>query len=352
MDVLLLDECGQLSAQQFALIDIILRHVRDSSLPFGGVLIFGTFDHHQLGAIVGLPFVLSTHILTDFTLVQLKHSVRAAGDPILRVSSDVILCDNLESMIPSMEQYNVIIITNIADWATRYVVQEIQAIARTSPFVLRANKVLKDRFIYLITTYFRFVNSFSDPLITSEHLRLYHRRKAVSEAHNTFVNDTKKCLIRENVNFTECASRDMKKTSNSRTDLQETHNEQVVKLLNNKVREPHHLLFYPTALFMSTVNTDTYSQSQTLMMLDVPSTSDVENRKPLTLYAAPVQDSPLEHNLNFRSPPSKEDLLKQKWEEVKVDVCMERLVTRDHISACRRQYTLVHVGASTVSIAL
>jgi hypothetical protein len=26
MDVLLLDECGQLSAQQFALLDIILRH--------------------------------------------------------------------------------------------------------------------------------------------------------------------------------------------------------------------------------------------------------------------------------------------------------------------------------------
>ena len=86
MDVLLLDECGQLSAQQFALIDIILRHSRNSALPFGGVLILGTFDHHQLGAIDGLPFLLSSHILTDFTLVQLEHSVRAAGDPILLVS--------------------------------------------------------------------------------------------------------------------------------------------------------------------------------------------------------------------------------------------------------------------------
>ena len=87
MDVLLLDECGQLSAQQFALIDIILRHVRDSALPFGGVLIFGTFDHHQLGAIEGLPFLLSSHILTDFTLVKLEHSVRAQGDEILQVTS-------------------------------------------------------------------------------------------------------------------------------------------------------------------------------------------------------------------------------------------------------------------------
>ena len=84
MDVLLLDECGQLSAQQFALIDI-LRHARDSAQPFGGILIFGTFEHHQLGAIEGLPFLLSTHIITDFTLGKLEHSVSAAGDKILQV---------------------------------------------------------------------------------------------------------------------------------------------------------------------------------------------------------------------------------------------------------------------------
>lgn len=85
MDMLILDEVGQLSAEQFALIDIILRHARKSSMPFGGVLICGTFDHAQLGAIEGLPFLLSTHILTDFTLVKLEHSVRAAGDTNLQV---------------------------------------------------------------------------------------------------------------------------------------------------------------------------------------------------------------------------------------------------------------------------
>lgn len=85
MDMLLLDECGQLSAQQIALIDIILRHARVSSLPFGGVLIVGTFDHAQLGSIEGLPFLMSSHVLTDFTLVRLEHSVRAARDKNLQV---------------------------------------------------------------------------------------------------------------------------------------------------------------------------------------------------------------------------------------------------------------------------
>jgi len=85
MDMLILDEVGQLSAEQFALVDIVLRHARKSSLPFGGVLVCGTFDHAQLGSIEGIPFLLSTHILSDFTLVKLEHSVRAAGDPTLQV---------------------------------------------------------------------------------------------------------------------------------------------------------------------------------------------------------------------------------------------------------------------------
>lgn len=58
MDMLILDEVGQLSAEQFALVDIVLRHARKSSLPFGGVLVCGTFDHAQLGSIEGIPFLL------------------------------------------------------------------------------------------------------------------------------------------------------------------------------------------------------------------------------------------------------------------------------------------------------
>lgn len=87
LDVLLLDECGQLSAQQLAQLDIILRDVRQTNVPFGGVLIFGTFDHCQLGAIDGLPFLLSSHIMTDFCLLKMKHSVRAYCDVPLQVSA-------------------------------------------------------------------------------------------------------------------------------------------------------------------------------------------------------------------------------------------------------------------------
>ena len=44
MDMLMIDEIGQLSAQQIDVIDIILRTIRETSIPFGGVHIFGMYN--------------------------------------------------------------------------------------------------------------------------------------------------------------------------------------------------------------------------------------------------------------------------------------------------------------------
>ena len=87
LDVLVIDECGSLSAEQLATLDIILRTIKSSSLPFGGVLVLGSFDHRQIDAIKGTPFLMSSHILTDFTIVRLRESVRAAADSALKVSA-------------------------------------------------------------------------------------------------------------------------------------------------------------------------------------------------------------------------------------------------------------------------
>jgi hypothetical protein len=86
MDILLLDECGQLSLQQLSIMDVVLRHLRENNMPFGGVLIIGSFDHKQLGSVDGLPFLLNNHVISDFTVVRLEQSVRAAEDENLQVS--------------------------------------------------------------------------------------------------------------------------------------------------------------------------------------------------------------------------------------------------------------------------
>lgn len=44
VDVLLLDECAQLSAQQLSIIDVILRDIRQCQIPFGGCLLLGSFE--------------------------------------------------------------------------------------------------------------------------------------------------------------------------------------------------------------------------------------------------------------------------------------------------------------------
>ena len=48
MDVLFIDEAGQVSSEKLAQLDIILRKGRMSQTPFGGVLMIGTIDPKQL----------------------------------------------------------------------------------------------------------------------------------------------------------------------------------------------------------------------------------------------------------------------------------------------------------------
>ena len=47
VDVVLIDEIGQESAEVIAALDVIFRKARNSTTPFGGVLILGTLDHTQ-----------------------------------------------------------------------------------------------------------------------------------------------------------------------------------------------------------------------------------------------------------------------------------------------------------------
>ena len=78
LDVLFIDEIGQLSAEILSTIEIILRRIRNNSNTFvGGVIIISTLDHTQLKPITGRPFLLSSHIITNFKMAKLETSVRA-----------------------------------------------------------------------------------------------------------------------------------------------------------------------------------------------------------------------------------------------------------------------------------
>ena len=58
LDILFFDEIGQLPAEIFAAIEIILLRVRDSNKFMGGVIIISTIDNTQLQPVSGRPFLL------------------------------------------------------------------------------------------------------------------------------------------------------------------------------------------------------------------------------------------------------------------------------------------------------
>ena len=316
MDVLVVDECGMLSAEQFSMIDLILRKLRRVNHPFGGVLIFGTVGHAQFSAINGLPFLLSTHLLTDFTLVGLHCSVRASGDEGL---------------------------------------QRLQNITRKNPSLLEQNEEENfEEFSSLCKSVLSWVPSMKHPLITSKVQRMYARCKPAQEASEEYVRDLMEEFNENGIEHHLVVSHDLHhpvRTNHLDTPVTSEH---IRTEMGRKMREPHKLLFFKGAMFESTVNvtgtssSSGYSQSQLLLMVDLPSARDIQNKAPITLYACkPGVDN---HDISS-TIPSGEELVSNGWKRVMVTCRPESLNT---VTACgylctRKQYALKHVGSSTIT---
>ena len=80
LDVLFLDEIGQLPAEMLSTLDIILQRVLNTDIFMVGVIIISTMDHTQLQPINGRSFLLSTHVISCFKMAKLQSPVRVAGD--------------------------------------------------------------------------------------------------------------------------------------------------------------------------------------------------------------------------------------------------------------------------------
>ena len=78
---LFIDKLGQVSTEILAVLDIILRKVRNSHIYLGELLVVDTLDHKQLTPIKGTILMISLHIFTSFEFLILQYSVRVSGDP-------------------------------------------------------------------------------------------------------------------------------------------------------------------------------------------------------------------------------------------------------------------------------
>ena len=108
-------------------------------------------------------------------------------------------------------------------------------------------------------------------------------------------------------------------------------------------------MFYAGALFKATRNTEKFSNAQVMMMLDVPMSHQISTGQSIKLFVAPP-GAPMPPQLFTDRVPTRDELEKMKWTEMLVDICPDRTVTKDFISAFRHQYCLKHLGSSTMSI--
>ena len=91
MDIFFIDEIGQLPAEALSTVEIILRRMRNNSnMIMGFVIIISTLDHTLLKPVKGLPFLLSSHVITNFKMAKLETSLCAVVDPSLKTIQKII----------------------------------------------------------------------------------------------------------------------------------------------------------------------------------------------------------------------------------------------------------------------
>jgi hypothetical protein len=207
------------------------------------------------------------------------------------------------------------------------------------PVQLAASPDLKEEFTKLLTDNVNFVSDMNDESLGPEVLRMYSRREQATTAAEDYINSSELSLSRQGRSYTICHL-------HSRRDLYETNDPYIKRSLDKKRREPRRLLFHEGAVFEATVNGKGYSQSQVLMMVEKPKQEDIESWADIQLLAAPAKYS---HTLT-EELPDKETLLREGWTEVTIGVTQERNNLKVTHSECyRKQYTLRHVGASTIN---
>ena len=144
VDIIFVDEMGQVPAQMWSVINIIMRTIRNSSLLMGGAVFICTLDVAQLSPIDGLPFLMTPDIVTSFITDELHVSFRSRNDANLT---------------------------------------EINRLARNP----NNTEEDLDRFESLIIEHCNHYDTWEDPAICHDKLHVFGRKLAVAEGEATFL---------------------------------------------------------------------------------------------------------------------------------------------------------------------
>jgi predicted GIY-YIG superfamily endonuclease len=304
LDVMFVDECGQVSAELLSVLDIVIRKIRDSSLFMGGVLLIGTIDQVQLRPINGLPFLLSPYILTTFSLTVLKEYVRCAK------------CN---------------------------VLQEMNELARTFPRSKEEFRKVRDRLKYLMSRYCTFVDTWDSPIVTDSVLRIFPRREETASAVRTFLDVKRQNSLASATPFMQAEAEDSMVAMESHSDWKPS-SKPVSAFLNTKLNEPQVLNFYEGAIYQFTHNSPgKFNATQLGFLANVPTKEQLSSFEEIEIIVAPAGTK----SIDTTNPPTAST---PGWSLTTVGVApMNSLnLWRHGVKARRKQYGLRHHIASTI----
>ena len=244
LNILFIDEIGQLSAEMLCTLDIILRKVRQNNIFLGGLLVIGTMDHKQLPPVNGTPFLVSPHILTSFKLSLLSHSVRASQDP------------NLERAVH---------------------------IARMNSNLY--NSDILQEFQNLIMNSFTHVGNWKNEIITPDVFCIFSKELLAKESIQEYIQQVMYQL--PNSEYIERESCDSQNRVSSLSEWVQA-SEKTRLQLDKILKEPRFLLFFVGALYEFTFNEESvFSQSQLGLLIKLPDPQDVREFIRIEIMVAP-----------------------------------------------------------------
>ena len=241
IDVLGFDEYGALPAHFISVMDIVFRRMRKSTRFMGGVLLIPSMDAKQLHPIQGMHPLLSSHVITCFTFLRLRHSVRAASDPTYR---------------------------------------RIQKITRLPKADL--TEEVKKEFVELVCgpNGFTFISSFDDPAIPRTAIRVFGKKEPGLKLQRKLIQD-----LKQHQEHRLSKASDEQSTNES---VWQSASAYVTRRLNNETKEASELLLCKDIIYQITFNKPgAFSQSQFAVIVDLPSEDTIQRKKPFEMYVAP-----------------------------------------------------------------
>lgn len=308
LDVIFFDEMGQVSAEMLNILDMVLREIRGSNVYMGGVLIIFTMDHTQIQPIKGRPFLTSCNMISSFRMVSLEKSVRASGDPKF---------------------------------------MRLQQIARYNYKVLQEKPHLVDEFVQLCRETLTFAETWDDPRILPETMRLYSKKVPAREASRKFVERVRRRYHTHEIK--EKIADDVQKSRYSHRDWSPA-STSTVNALEQRLKEPKELLFFKRATYEITYNEQNkFSHGQIAILFDMPTEEQLQNWKKIKVLVAP----PGKKDFEFNETDTKEDLLSRGFVETEIGCAPARAqYLSDNVQAIRKQYGLRHRISSTIHAAM